>query len=169
MHKDMLTLQNIGANIKYIDTDGLIFALDKKIEIPLKIGYSFGNYLPVYDGIIQSYFSNAPKSYSIVYLDNNSNKLINVNKIRGLTLNTEINKDNIDHALFKEFYEQYLAEHDAKISIPQIRKKRDKSSRCYLKITTSTFTNTISTKRFFVVDHAKNIVLSYPYGYSSKQ
>ena len=165
MHEKMIELEKLNSKIMYTDTDSLIFSLKKGQNLPFKISPCFGDFkfeIPKESKIV-SFYSLGPKNFSIRYLTKEG-LLKDIVKLRGVTLNNEVNKKLIDSDMCEIYLQKYLLNKQIKISVPQVRSRISKRKNIRTQNFTKVFfTNSINSKR--IIDKKDINLNSFPYGF----
>ncbi len=163
MHEHLTSILCNGGTLYQTDTDSICFSLPKNYSIPLLVSHCIGHFKNEVDGDIVSFHSLGCKNYSIVY--EKSNQFHAITKIRGLSLKSSINQNEINDDLFDYFINQYANSMFCSKKIKQTRLKRLKGNlfQVHPHFEEVTFTNDVSNKRY-VDFNTKNFV-TYPYGY----
>jgi G:T-mismatch repair DNA endonuclease (very short patch repair protein) len=153
IYEHLLTIQNAGGAIYYVDCDCILFTLPKQIICPLPISQATGHFKHEYKNI-QSFYAFAIKNYALSYYDAN-NKLKTVTKVKGLNLQTATNKNELSVELFSKMFENLLFQQEK--SILQVRKRKKCQLLCFK------FSNLTTTKR--VIDLKDKNYSTSPYGF----
>ena len=167
MHQKMLELDNVGAEIFYIDTDSLIFSLKKNQNMPLNISPCFGDFkfeIPQEYEIL-NYFSLGPRNFAIQF-ETDSGEIKELIKLRGVTLSNVVNKKVIDSKIYDFYLKQFLKNKTIRKAVPQVRSKISK----HKKLKTQNFqkvffSNSIKAKR--IIDKQSKNLTSNPFGFTN--
>lgn len=132
----------------------MLFFLPKNIPNPLKISDCPGDFKIVYPNI-SNFYALAPKTYSVVYEENNVLK--SVTKVKGFNLTTIFNDNIINADLFETFLDKAINQSMRKVLVPQFRQKGNSVVE-----TKFQFSNHISERRIPRYNY-----FTYPYGFFS--
>ncbi len=169
LHKDLMSLFLRGYELYYADTDAIIFtdplpAVSR--PLPLSLSPCFGDYKHELgpQSIIQTFACLARKSYSISFLNQESNTEEISIKSSGLSLSSNIVKKCISSKDFEVLLQNWH-EKEMTVEIPQLRKVLNRKDRTINhKISNHHISNTIDIQR--VVDSIMSETL--PFGYTEK-
>jgi G:T-mismatch repair DNA endonuclease (very short patch repair protein) len=162
MYETIMNVDKIG-KVFYVDTDSCFFSIPKNESIPLLLSDSFGHFKQVYDGNITSFFCLGPKNYCINY-ETSDNQIKTITKIKGLSLSSYYNKNEINDATFNYFITKHLSDEIEKKQLAQLKFKKyqrnQKNSVQTLQLIQ--FSNSITNRR--VIMNNCKYVTTFPYG-----
>ena len=134
-----------------------------KIEMPLPISNSVGHFKHVLNGKIIQFSSLGPKNYIISYLTNKD--VVNVySKVRGLSLISSHNKDQISNDLYNNYIDAYFDNMRCAKAVNQLQIKRSKKLFPIPELELRSVTNEIKTHRIVIKN---DIFSSIPYGFKA--
>lgn len=158
MHKCMLKLWSINANIMAIENDCIYFTLSKSLPNPLIYSRTFGCFKNEVSNVIL-YYSFGSKSSSLSYIHNGviTHKI----RARGFSLKPAVIENILHFSSLGDLMKCYMEHQIVKLKIPQIRNyKHVKTMSVKQKLSDFTLTNEIVSKRIVYCD-----LTTVPYGY----
>lgn len=166
LHDYVKQLEKAGIEIYSIDTDSIFYVLKENDVDPIPFSDAFGHFKHILGQTseILSYHSLGCRNYCILYRDVDNN-LQSVVKCKGLSLESNFIKNNVNADLYETFINQNFLNEFNSVLIPQIRYKLDKAD--FKKKSTLqnfAFKNDLYLKRYVT----KSSFDTFPFGYVNK-
>ncbi|MDP2788901.1 MAG: hypothetical protein Q8O46_02510 [bacterium] len=155
----------MGHQLFSCKTDSIIYALPSGVPDVLTYSPAFGDFKKVLgeDTSIESFYSLAPRNYSIVYKAKDGSSGHHI-KVKGLSLASDNCSPKLSSDVYTELLEKRLRNEYDSVFLPQLRKKVDKQTKKYDEVLTHfNFGNEIHCKRF--VCQNDPLYETYPFGY----
>ncbi len=166
-HKDMQKLLNFGFNLCYVDTDGIICTGPKHAKFPLSVSPCLGDYKYElgFKTEIKSFACIAKKSYSLSFLNPNTQEKGCTVKSSGLSLVSSHSLKKATHEKFKNMVLNWNRQQPDTIEIQQMRKFIIKNQRSVKsQISTFKLSNSLDVHRIVSNIHEMTV----PYGFCSQ-
>ena len=167
MYKSMLKIVQAQGIIFAVDTDGLFYCLNKAVPDPLTFSDAVGDFKSVYPEIL-NFFALGNRNYSLSY-KNSDNTIINVIKIKGLSLTSHNLSDSLSTDTYRDYIDSHFENQYKNIYLPQLRQTVNKETKePEDKMQKYNFSNDLFLKRF-VCDEKPPTYVTYPYGFKFKK
>ena len=171
MYDHMLSLENAGATIYSVDTDGLFYSIPKNSVDPLPYSNSCGHFKNMVENSeIISFFTLGPRNYSMLYKDKDE-KIKSILKVKGLVKHSAM-RELINHQVFEDFLDSSFESELKSIIIPQLKFCLDKKTKKFChKFQNFSFRNKLYLKRFVLSDcmTSNPRIETFPFGYFKSQ
>ena len=147
----------------YVDCDCIYFSKAKDVQLNLPISDATGHFKHVFPGEILSFYSLGPKSYVVSFQTQNK-EIKSITKVKGITLTSYYNENEINSILFENFMDSFLKEQIEKIHLCQLRSKHNsKSLKIDQKMESISFSNQVTSRR--IVAKECQFLTTSPFGY----
>ena len=157
----ILSLPNF--KVYQVECDSIYFSGPKNAACPLPLSHAVGDFKIELSKNVLNFYSLGPKHYCVNFLDE-SNKIQNICKFSGLSLQNELNQTIITHETFEKFLNDFINHTESYLNLHQLIKQSDFKT---LKISENfqkfTIRNNISNRRY-LIDNTERM-LTLPYGF----